>query len=295
MSLEITVVGALRARLQPSPDAEAGGESELQPAGMAAQLAVALARLGHTVRLVVGVQPSQCPAALRAPLVAEGITVAAFSLRDSAPMAEAKPGEQETHSEGLELHADLIDALGPLQRADAVLVQLELDDDHIIQAVESSSGAGRFTVLHASPARELDPAMLAQVDVLVATESEARVLARCLGEKVGAKGLARRLAAFGPSKVVVSRREGGALLFDGERFLELDRETGVAASDQLPSEFVFTAALLTALVQEWRVDLALRFAERAARLIQGGDGAFPKLPTSDVLETCLGGLEERST
>ena len=275
MSRSFSVVGALRA----SFSEQRSFDGEVRPAGIGVHLAVCLARLGAPVTFVAGVAPGECRPSARAPLVAQGVDLVPFGL-------QAPPGE----AQGDEGWVTFDEALARAVECDACLVQLELPEVRVEAALAAAREAKRTTILHALPAREVAGDQLSGLDLLIASVSGAKILARCGEEHVARRGLARRLAALGPQRVALSSGEGRMLAFDGEVFSEI-REPVSRAGVDLVSQFVFAAAISVALADGWHTDKALRFAARAAALQGCGEGDFPELPSARDLESLLASAE----
>ena len=276
MTVSICVIGALRATFE----AEAAFEGESRPAGIGVLLAVAMARLGAEVRFLAGCQENVCTPSARAPLVAEGIDVHPFRLGEPVPAEEGS--ESGESGEGL---ADLTTAFRDLPATDLLLLQLEVPDEPLEQALLAAREESRRVVLHALPARALEGDSLSTVELLIATTDDAITLARQEGEKVSRKGLARRLSALGPARITLTSIDGRALSFDGETFHESKSEPGEGAPTGLTAQFLFSAALSVAVAKGHNAERALRFATAAVGLPVSGSGDFPGLPSARDLES----------
>ena len=102
------------------------------------------------------------------------------------------------------------------------------------------------------------------------------------------KGLARRLEALGPGRVVITCGKRGAIRFDGERLLEQDTFP-VDSVDATATGAAFVAAYAVALAEKQRGAKALRFACAAGALAATVAGALPSLPTREAVEALVAG------
>ncbi|QDU67237.1 ribokinase [Engelhardtia mirabilis] len=302
MSEAICVLGALHMDLTievehlPSVgETEIGKGLEVHPGGKGATQAVAAARLGASVSLVGAVGDDGWGADLRSALLAEGVNLSGVvsssaAVTGVALRARHASGESATViGPGANRMVDVAvieAAREAFAHAKVFLCQLEIGEDALSAAVELARASGALVVLNAAPARELSREFLAKIDVIVANRREGARLARVEKDECSDSGLMRRIAALGPSKVVLTRGKRGAMFFDGERTFEqagfpAERLDSTAASD------AFCGALAVALAEEQRWDQALRFACAASALSAEVQGSFPSLPTRDVLEPRL--------
>ncbi len=269
----IIVVGSvnldLAARVERLPRA---GETvtdatfERIPGGKGANQAVAAARLGAEVTLVcsVGRDPFADEALPQEPGLtveasrADAPTGVALILVDAAgenqiavaPGANAEVGPAQL--DGVELGA-----------ADAVLCQLEIPDDAVLDAWHRTTG---LFCLNAAPARPVD----VDADLTVVNRYELETLVRRDGL------IALTLGA-----------EGAVLLEDGEEVARaapppVDAVDGTAAGD------AFTACLLVSLLEGREREEALQRACAAGALAASRFGAQPSLPTKAELDEILG-------
>lgn len=302
MSESICVLGALHMdltveveRMPAAGETEIGKALEVHPGGKAATQAVAAARLGAEVSLVGAVGNDGWGADLRSALLAEGIGLSGVASIDGAVTgvglrARNKAGDGATvigpganSRVGPEVVAGAREAIAA---AKVFLCQLELGEEPIAVGVEIARNGGALVVLNAAPSREVSAEVLGMVDVLVVNRREGARLARVDRDECSDSGLARRLLALGPSRVILTRGRDGALYFDGNQSIEqagfpAERLDSTAAAD------AFCGALAVALSEEQRWDQALRFACAAAGLSSEVEGAFPSLPGRELLDQRL--------
>jgi ribokinase len=262
----ITVVGSVnldlvaRVERMPRPgETVTGAELERVPGGKGANQAVACARLGAQVRLVCAVgddafADEALPREDRLELDASrfaGATGVALILVDAA-------GENQiVVAPGANGKLDAFE----LPSSDAVLCQLEIPDEAVINAWEQAS----FFCLNAAPARPID----VDADLTVVNRHELEVLRRRDGL------IALTLGA-----------EGAVLLEDGDEVARAEPPP-VQAVDGTAAGDAFTACLLVSLLEDRDREEALRRACAAGAIAASRFGAQPSLPTAAEVDAIL--------
>lgn len=178
-------------------------------------------------------------------------------------------------------------ALGPEPRA-AVFAAVRVAK---AAGVEVSFDINHRTKLWSTEeARESLGALLADADVVLATDSEARVV---LGEGAGPTeganrlgGLAERLAAAGPREVVIKQGEKGSVLLDRgtlyrQRVVDAEAVDSVGAGDAFAAGYIH-ARLSGASAQD-RLDFAGSVAAHAVT-VQGDWEGLPRMSELDASE-----------
>ncbi len=262
--------------------------------GRGARLAVAAARLGADVDLVGCLGEDAFGADLRSRFVAEGVDVRHVSTRAGGQtglgLIGALPGGEvgALVVPGVDSDFGVQDverARDTIETASLLALQLELPLPAVLRAARIAREKAVPILLDASPPTELPHELLDLVDTLVVAKSDALRLLREEGE-IGATGMARRLGALGPKRVVVANRGRSAVLFDGEQVFEC-AGFGVEPIDGTGARDAFTGALAVALLAGVRPEEALKSACAAGALASMRRGALPSLPTRDQLVAFL--------
>jgi len=293
---DIVVVGSLNVDVVvPLDELPAAGQTVLSAAdhsraggGKGANQAVAAARLGRSVAMVGAVGEDAEGQWLTGLLAAEGVDTSAV-LRAPRPTGQAivlvtadgdstiavsSGANMWLAPEHLRPYAELIGD------AAAVLLQQEIDAAVVAAAVAAARG---LVVVNPAPARPIDAATLARVDVLVPNRGELVALAGATvpagtGPSEGVDSLAamaRSLGTRGP--VVVTLGADGALVVTADREHLVPAEPVVAA-DATGAGDTFCAALADALLDGAAIDDAARWASRAAAVTVTRPGAMASAP-----------------
>lgn len=299
MSPRIVVLGSLNMDLVvrvphlPQPGETIAGHSFAQvPGGKGANQAVAMSRLGARVRMVGRVGEDAYGTQLVESLTSAGVDAGMVARTAGVSTGLAlifvdDPGENVIVLEpgaNQRLTPDDVRAMSAvLQGADALLLQLEVPLDTVLQAAQVAHGSGVRVVLNAAPARPLPDALLALVDVLIVNERE---LALISGSRGGHEEAARLLLARGPLSVLVTLGREGSLLVAHEGTTYMPAYA-VEAADTTAAGDAFTGAYVVALLDGYDPRTCLRFASAAAAIKVTRHGAQPGLPSRPEVEAFL--------
>jgi ribokinase len=200
-SLNLDLVATVTRLPAPGETVLARGYAE-HAGGKGANQAVAAARAGGRVAMVGRVGRDDAGTRLRDGLAAEGIDVAEVRAVD-APTGRALIEVDDDGQNRIVVVAGANHAWGPddlpretLARAELLVLQREVPDAVVAEAVRQGSAAGARVVLNLAPAGEVAAASLREVDVLVVNASEAAALLQGHETAVaqGPDDAARRLA-----------------------------------------------------------------------------------------------------
>jgi ribokinase len=260
-----------------------GSDYALLPGGKGANQALA-ARLAAAEVMMAGVVGADAfaPCAVE-PLRRAGVDVSLVRVADRptglAAIMVSKSGENMIAvASGANLcarAADLPEAVfGP---ATVLVVQMEVPPEETAAAIRRARTRGTRVVLNLAPARPLDPALLPEIDLLVANAGEAASLA------TEPAALARRLRQ---GLVVTTGAEGAvAWLADGNRLavpaLPIEPIDTTGAGD------TFVGVLAAELDQGLPLGTALRRASAAAGLACRGRGAQAAMPNETAIDRAV--------
>ena len=241
--------------------------------GKGANQAVAAGLLGGSVTFVGCVGDDEPGALLRSSLAAAGVDTAEVQTADTptgTAIIVVTPDGDNSIVVAPGANRRMTPAAAQASRprwsgASILVLQLEVPLETVDTVAQAAAAAGTRVVLNAAPAGPLDAATLAVCDPLVVNESEAASLVG--GEATLATGpsVVGDLLALGARSVVVTLGGSGALLASAEapdvvHVPALD----VAAVDTTGAGDAFVGAVAVALAEGEELEVAVRWATRAA-------------------------------
>lgn len=276
-------------RLPQSGETVLGGNYFTAAGGKGANQAVAAARLGSEVTFVTRLGRDWLGDQALANYRAEKINCDYITRDDHAPsgvaliMVDAKgenlinvaPGANGT------LLPQHIEAAAPLiQKADVLLVQLEIPLDTVAAAIRLAQRHNVRVILNPAPAADLAETMLRGV-ILTPNETESARLTKI--EEGSPDSLDRMLIHFiqaGVASVVMTLGKRGAMLAtSADKIIVSGFE--VQAVDTTAAGDAFNGGLATALARGDDLERAARYACAVAAISVTRLGAQPSLPTAD--------------
>lgn len=247
-----------------------GGPVQTRFGGKGANQAIAAARAGGRVRMIGRVGDDSSGRAYRERLAGFGVGVTDVALDPDAPTGRAaiavaadaentiivSPGANG-RVDSQQLHA-----LRDLMVGDVLLLQLEVPIEVVAEAVRMGAARGARMVLNIAPYAQVEPAVLALADPVVANETEADQLAES-GARI--------------EQLLVTR--GGAGSDWGGLHQGADRASSVV--DTTGAGDTYCGALAASLAAGDEPPAAMAVAARAAASSVGWSGAQPELDADD--------------
>lgn len=264
-----------------------GGTFFMNPGGKGANQAVAVARLGGQVAFVCktgsvifGHQAQQL-------FSEEGID-SSYVFSDTKNPSGVALITVDTHAEncivvapGANAHltvADLKHSARAVEKADIVLLQLEIPMETVEEAAVMARRLGKKVVLNPAPASKLSPRLLESLYVITPNETEAEMISGIhIVDGASAEAAARKIASMGVPNVIVTLGTRGALVFDGTD-CEIVPACKVQAVDTTAAGDVFNGALVVALAEGRSLTEAARFACKASAISVTRVGAQSSVP-----------------
>ena len=264
-----------------------GGAYSLLPGGKGANQAVAARRAGATVKLAGAVGTDSFADIALDPLRREGVDIHLVRLVEqptgcAAIMVSAEGENAIAVAPGANasVRADQVpdELLGP----DIILVaQMEVPSDQTGMLVARVSARGGRTLLNLAPALPIDPAFLSYVDLVVANEGEAAMIA---SEPTQLAYLPRR-------GFVVTRGAAGAVAFlRGGKKIEVPA-LPIEPVDTTGAGDTFVGVLAAALDLGSILEMALRRANTAAGLACLARGAQSAMPDAGAIDAAIARLK----
>ena len=270
-------------RLPEPGETVVGADHFESPGGKGANQAVAAARLGADVSFYGAVGDDPPGRALVAGLAAEGVATTGVRLIPDVPTGLAVITVDAAGENTIVVVPGANAALGTedvaewsraLAAADVLLLQQEVPVAVVAAAVTVATGT---VVLNPAPARPVDVATLAAVDVLVPNRSEAALLAD--SDRLG------DLAALGPLVVVTLGAEGAAIV-DSAGVTAVPAPQ-VTAVDTTGAGDAFCGALAASLASGASLRAAVDRAVGAGALATTRSGARSAMPTNEALDAFM--------
>jgi ribokinase len=260
-----------------------GGDYALLPGGKGANQALAARRAGAGVTLVGAVGNDGFAATALHLLRRDGVDLslvrAVAAPTGLAAIMVASGGENMiavAAGANAQLRADAVPdrLLGPQT---ILVAQMEVPPEETARLVRRLRARGGRSVLNLAPALPLDPALLPEIDILVANRGEAEVLDQMAGRRLR-QGLVVTLGAAGTTTYLAD----GAVIETPA--LALDPVDTTGAGD------TFVGVLAAGLDCGVGLAVAVRRATAAAGLACLGSGAQPAMPDAAAIEAAVARL-----
>lgn len=265
--------------------------------GKGANQAVAAATLGHPTYMVGNVGDDAFGPQLRQALNEAGVnTSRVTTVPGSSGVALITIGAGAENNivvvpgaNGLLTPHHLEKAGSVLREAGFLLAQLEIPLETVAYLAEFAQRHAIPLMLDPAPARELPPAILANVEWLTPNESETEILVHAaVGEDEASAGsAAEQLLASGARNVLLKLGARGCLLAQRGAPRQLIPAFKVAALDSTAAGDAFNAAFTVALLCGQSVGESARFACAVAAISVSRHGAQPSMPTRSEVEAFL--------
>lgn len=264
-----------------------GGTFFMNPGGKGANQAVAVARLGGQVAFVCKTGSDIFGHQAQQLFSEEGID-SSYVFSDTKNPSGVALITVDTHAEncivvapGANAHltvADLKHSDRAVEKADIVLLQLEIPMETVEEAAVMARRLGKKVVLNPAPASKLSPRLLESLYVITPNETEAEMISGIhIVDGASAEAAARKIASMGVPNVIVTLGTRGALVFDGTD-CEIVPACKVQAVDTTAAGDVFNGALVVALAEGRSLTEAARFACKASAISVTRVGAQSSVP-----------------
>ncbi|HJT76108.1 MAG TPA: ribokinase [Gemmataceae bacterium] len=301
----VIVVGSINmdfvvraARLPRPGETLPGHDLRTYPGGKGANQAVAAARLGARVTMIGRVGDDRFGPKLLDGLEAEGVSTRHVRVTEGCTTGVAvitvEDGGQNAilivaGANGRLTKDDLIDSVDVFSTASALLLQLEVPLETVVEATALGELHNLPVILDPAPAPSGPlPAVLSKVQVLTPNQAEAEALTGMpVTNLAEAERAARALRDQGARNVVLKMGASGALLCGADGRVEAVPTACVPVVDTTAAGDAFTAALAVGLCHNLDDRELLRFACAAGTLATTRAGAQPAMPTRAEVEQFL--------
>jgi ribokinase len=187
---------------------------------------------------------------------------------------------------------DVADAKPLIEKADIVLLQMEVPMETIIAAAKEARSAGVPVALNPAPAPEdgkLPPELMRHLDIIIPNQTEASQLTGIdAGDWGNAAAVAKALQLLGPRLPIITLGERGAFIGGDQHQLYVD-SFPVTVLDTTAAGDAFCGAFAAAFANHVPLVEAVRFGCAAGALACTKLGAEPSLPALDEIKKLLSG------
>ena len=183
--------------------------------------------------------------------------------------------------------ADVDAAASVIAGAKVMILQLEVPLETVVHATELAKKHGLKVILNPAPVRTLPPALLENVDIIVANEVEVAILTGA--DEVNTSNAAqavRPLVDSGVGHVITTLGKDGAVIAGGDGASTV-RGFKVNSVDSTSAGDTFVGALACALTEGKSLEESTRFANAAAALACTKTGAQQSMPTREEIDEML--------
>lgn len=180
---------------------------------------------------------------------------------------------------------DIRKAQPAIEKADILLMQLEIPMETVEYAARTGKEQGLKVILNPAPARALPEKLLQNLYMIIPNETEAEILS---GIKVtdweSARKAADIISAKGVDTVVITMGSKGALVKEKGQYHEVP-VAKVKPIDTTAAGDTFCGALCVALSEDKSVIDAVKFANKCASISVTRMGAQSSLPHREEIDT----------
>jgi len=183
--------------------------------------------------------------------------------------------------------ADVDAAHALFEGAKVLILQLEVPLETVVHAAELAKKHGLTVILNPAPVRTLPPALLENVDIIVANEVEVAILTGAKEVDTSTAATAcKPLIDAGVGHVITTLGKDGAIITGGDGATKV-RGFRVNAIDTTSAGDTFVGALACALTENNPLEEAALFANAAAALTCTKRGAQQAMPTREEVDEML--------
>jgi len=264
-----------------------GGTFFMNPGGKGANQAVSAARLGGNVTFICKTGNDIFGSQAKQLFEKEGIdTSLMFSDSDHPSGVALITVDSEAEnciavasgSNANLLPEDISTVREAVEKADIILMQLEIPVETIKYVTEIARKHGKKVILNPAPAQPLDRELLQSLYLITPNETEAEMISGIkITDDDSLKACARAIYDMGVQSVIITLGSKGAFLYTGDSGERIPGNE-VKAVDTTAAGDVFNGALAVAVSEGYDLTGAIRFANKAAAISVTRVGAQASAP-----------------
>ncbi|MDD4514026.1 ribokinase [Massilibacteroides sp.] len=271
-----------------------GGAFFMNPGGKGANQAVAIARLRGQVSFICKTGSDVFGHQSQQLFEEEGIDTS-FIFSDSKNPSGVALITVDEHAENCIVvasgananlsPADLAKAEEAIDKADFILMQLEIPIETVEFVAEMAWKKNKKVILNPAPAQKLSSSLLQHLYMITPNETEAEIISGVkVTNEASALKAAERMVEMGVKCVIITLGSKGAFIYHNS-MSSLVPALNVKAVDTTAAGDVFNGALTTALAEERDLEDAVRFACKAAAIAVTRVGAQSSAPYRNEVDT----------
>lgn len=171
-----------------------------------------------------------------------------------------------------------------IEKANILLLQLEINFDALYKVIEIAHAAGAKIVLNPAPAAELPDEILSKIDIVTPNETEAQALTGVtVVDAETAEKAAKVFIDKGVKQVIITMGSLGSYAYDGEKG-ELLPRLKVNAIDTTGAGDAFNGGFVKALDEGKTLFEALRYGNATGALSVTKLGTAPSMPYQNEID-----------
>lgn len=265
------------------------------PGGKGANQAVAMARLGASVKMIGKVGQDGFGSSLLSTLKVDGVDTTCIETVEGKSTGVALITLQESGENSIIVvpgangevkPSDIIKNEKTIREAGLLVAQLEVPIETVNEALKTAKAAGAITILNPAPAQALSQEILSHVDLLTPNETELALISQMpVSDLASIKRAAQALIDQGVKALVVTLGSEGSLYLNDKGESLYQKAFEVKALDTTAAGDSFTAGLAVCLSQGKTMSEALEFASKVGALTVQTLGAQSSLPHLEAVES----------
>lgn len=296
MMKNIVVVGSLNMDLVVQANRlPLGGETIMGtafheiPGGKGANQAVAMARLGASVKMIGKVGKDGFGTSLLSTLKVDGVDTTAIESVEGQSTGVALITLQDSGENSIIVVPGANGEVSPsdieknqtaIREAGIVVAQLEVPIETVAKALKTAKEGGAYTILNPAPAQLLSQEILSHVDLLTPNETELALISQMpVTDMLSIRHAAQALINQGVKALVVTLGSEGSLYLNNKGETLYQKAFEVKAIDTTAAGDSFTAGLAVCMNQGLSMGEALEFASKVGALTVQTIGAQSSLPS----------------
>lgn len=303
MTKKLVVLGSVNAdqvmnvpRFPKPGETLVGSNYRIAYGGKGANQAVAAGRAGANISFIATVGDDDIGARMKTQFALDGIDTSSVMTIPDTPTGVAMIWVSAEGENSIAISAGANAELTPerlvahhvlIEAAEVLLMQLESPLETVEAAAAIAKNAGTKVILNPAPAAALPHSLLALMDVITPNETEAEALTGIHVETdQDAQKAADALHSYGIETVLITLGARGVWLSEAGKG-RLIPGFRVQAVDTTAAGDTFNGAFVTAQLEGFPIDDAIRFAHAAAAISVTRPGAQPSVPMREEIDAFL--------